>query len=138
MQIERVWSQIVRLPADEPLADGRKPGRDPPHRHVKVETDEGIEGIGVTFFGGALTGTLKSAVDELGALTVGEDPLRVEAIVAKLRAAAGSAGPGGIFTWRLSALDMALWDIRGKALNLPLGSCSAALASGSRPMRAAP
>ena len=51
---------------------------------------------------------------------VGEDPLRVEAVVAKLRAAAGSAGPGGIFHLALSALDMALWDIRGKALNLPL------------------
>jgi len=32
----------------------------------------------------------------------------------------GSAGPGGIFHLALSALDMALWDIRGKALNLPL------------------
>src|SRR5207302_4150506 len=87
---------------------------------LEAETDEGVVGVGVTYFGGALTGTLRSAVDELGALTVGEDPLRVEAVVAKLRAAGGSAGPGGIFHLALSALDMALWDIRGKALNLPL------------------
>src|SRR5262249_62017975 len=87
---------------------------------VQVETDDGVVGVGVTYFGGALTGTLRSAVDELGALIVGEDPLRVEAVVAKLRAAAGSAGPGGIFHLALSALDMALWDIRGKTLNLPL------------------
>ena len=57
----------------------------------------------MTYFGGALTGTLRSAVDELGALMVGEDPLLVEAIVAKLRAAAGSAGPGGIFNLAHSA-----------------------------------
>ena len=87
---------------------------------MQVETDEGVIGVGVTYFGGALTGALRSAVDELGGLIVGDDPLRVEAIVAKLRAAAGSAGPGGIFHLALSALDMALWDIRGKALNLPL------------------
>src|SRR5207248_2009998 len=87
---------------------------------LQIETDEGVAGVGVTYFGGALTGTLRSAVDELGALMVGEDPLRVEAIATKLRAAAGSAGPGGIFNLAHSALDMALWDIRGKTLNLPL------------------
>ena len=51
---------------------------------------------------------------------VGEDPHRVEAVAAKLRAAAGSAGPGGVFNLAISALDTALWDIRGKALGLPL------------------
>src|SRR3712207_6865955 len=50
------------------------------------------EGVGITFFGGALAATLKSAVDQLGALTVGEDPLRPEAVVEKLRAAAKGSG----------------------------------------------
>jgi L-alanine-DL-glutamate epimerase-like enolase superfamily enzyme len=59
---------------------------------------------------------------------VGEDPLRVEAIAQKLRAAAGSAGPGGIFTLALAAIDIALWDIKGKALNVPV----ARLAGGFR------
>jgi L-alanine-DL-glutamate epimerase-like enolase superfamily enzyme len=51
---------------------------------------------------------------------VGDDPLRVEAIAAKLRAAAGPSGPAGIFTLALSAIDIALWDIRGKALGEPV------------------
>ena len=47
--------------------------------------------------------------------------MRVEAIVAKLRAGTGDAcGPGGIFTLALSAIDTALWDIKGKALEQPL------------------
>jgi L-alanine-DL-glutamate epimerase-like enolase superfamily enzyme len=122
MQITRVRSQIVRLPADEPLADGRTaPGATRDFVLVKIATRDGVEGLGVTFFGAALIGALKAAVDELGALIVGEDPHRFEAILGKLYAAAGSSGPGGIFTLALSAIDTALWDIRGKALGKPVG-----------------
>jgi L-talarate/galactarate dehydratase len=121
MKISGIRSSIVLLPADEPLAGAAEnPTGKRPIVTLDVETDDGVAGLGVTYFGGALTGTLKSAVDELGSLTIGEDPLRVEAIAAKLRAAAGSAGPGGIFNLAISALDTALWDIRGKALGLPL------------------
>ena len=121
MKISGISSRVVQVPADEPLADGpAAPGATRSIVTLQVQTDEGIEGIGLTFFGSALTATLRSAVDQLGALAIGEDPLRTEAIVAKLRAAAGTAGPGGIFTLALSAIDLALWDIRGKALNAPL------------------
>ncbi len=60
------------------------------------------------------------AVEDLAALTVGEDPTRIEHIVAKLRRAADSCGPAGLFTLALSAIDVALWDIKGKALEQPL------------------
>jgi L-alanine-DL-glutamate epimerase-like enolase superfamily enzyme len=121
MKITHIHTQIVRLPAEEPLAGGPAvAGATRDFVALRVGTDEGVEGIGVAFFGGALTGALRAAVDALGALAVGEDPLRIESIVGKLRAAAGSCGPGGIFTLALSAIDIALWDIKGKALNLPL------------------
>ena len=76
----------------------------------------GWRGIGLTFFGGPLTVALRDAVEALGALVIGENPLQVEAIAAKLRQAASGAGPGGLFTLALSAIDIALWDIKGKAL----------------------
>jgi L-alanine-DL-glutamate epimerase-like enolase superfamily enzyme len=121
MKISGTRSSVVALPADEPLADAAENSNATrPIVTLQVETNEGVVGVGVTYFGGALTGALRQAVDALGALMVGEDPLLVEAVAAKLRAAAGSAGPGGIFNLAHSALDMALWDIRGKALNLPL------------------
>ena len=129
MKITQVQSQIVRFPADEPLADGPTGGATRDFVALTLRTDQGIEGIGVTFFGGALTGALKAAVDAFGALIMGDDPLRNEAIVAKLRTAAGTCGPGGIFTLALSAIDIALWDIKGKAFNLPL----AKLLGGHRP-----
>jgi len=93
-----------------------------------ITTGDGVEGIGLTFFGGALTRALKVAVEELGALIVGDDPLHIEAINEKLRVAAGSSGPAGIFTLAQAALDIALWDIKGKLLGLPL----IALLGGSR------
>jgi L-alanine-DL-glutamate epimerase-like enolase superfamily enzyme len=123
MKIERVWSQIVRLPADEPLADGKTaPGATRDIVVVKIATKDGIDGVGVTFFGAGMTGALKVACDELGALTVGENPHHVECIAGKLRDAAGTSGPGGVFTLALSAIDTALWDIRGKALGVPVAT----------------
>jgi len=121
MKISKFRSQIVRVPADEALAGGpTQPGATRDFVTLRVGTDAGIEGIGYTFFGAALTGALKAAVDALGELAIGEDPMRTEAIAAKLRTAAAGSGPGGILTLALSAIDIALWDIRGKALNLPL------------------
>ncbi|MGH7038296.1 MAG: hypothetical protein ACREE1_09185 [Stellaceae bacterium] len=97
MKISGLRSHLVLLPADEPLAGfPDNPRGTRPIVTLEVETDDGVVGVGVTYFGGALSRTLKHAVDELGAQALGEDPLRVEAVAAKLRAAAGSAGPGGV------------------------------------------
>jgi L-talarate/galactarate dehydratase len=122
MKITRIRTDAVALPADEPFAGAAEnPNGKRPIVTVRVETDAGAEGLGVAYFGGALTGTLRHAIDELGALIVGDDPVRVEAVHAKLKnAAGGSAGPGGIYNLALSALDIALWDIRAKSMDLPL------------------
>ena len=98
----------------------REPERPRPIVTLEVETDDGVEGVGATYFGGALTGTLKRAVEELGALCVGEDPVRVEAIAAKLRDGGGLGRAGrhlqpGALGDRHRAVG-----IRAKAMNLPL------------------
>src|SRR5438128_2631851 len=107
MKISRIRSQILVLPQEDPLANTPEdPNAARPMVIVRLDTDDGIEGIGVTFYGGAITASLKRAIDDLGALTIGEDPLRVEAIVAKLRAVAGGSGPAGLFTLALQAIDI--------------------------------
>ncbi|HKY07776.1 MAG TPA: mandelate racemase/muconate lactonizing enzyme family protein [Candidatus Binatia bacterium] len=123
MKIRRVRSQVVRLPLDEPLAGGPPYSRS--HNQfvaLRIETSDAIEGIGVSFFGGALSATVKHAIDQLGEFIIGKDPLRVEALVEKLRGAAASAGPGGIITLAISAIDMALWDIKGKSFGQSLAA----------------
>src|SRR5437763_9520331 len=116
MKITHVTTRILRTPADNPLVVGL-PAPSDTREFVTLElgTDQGLTGVGLTFFGGALTPALRAAVDGLARLVIGDDPAQTEAIAAKCRRAAGSSGPGGIYTLALSALDMACWDLKGKA-----------------------
>ena len=98
----------------------RTPTRRTRSSSLRLRTDDGIEGLGVAYFGGAITKTLRHAIDELGALIIGDDPLRVEASPRNCAPPPVSAGPAGILTMAMSAIDVALWDIKGKALGLPL------------------
>src|SRR5947208_15399756 len=92
MKITGARTDLVELPADEPLAGAAEnPNGKRPIVTLRVETDQGIEGVGVAYFGGALSRTLRHATDELGALCVGEDAQRVEAIQQKLKNAAGGS-----------------------------------------------
>ncbi|ETX02661.1 MAG: hypothetical protein ETSY1_02755 [Candidatus Entotheonella factor] len=120
MKITQLKTRVLQTPGDSPLVVGLPPMDDRQFVTLELGTDEGIEGIGITFFGGPLTRALREAVEGLGSLIIGDDPIRVEAIADKLWRAASGSGPGGIFTLALSAIDIALWDIKGKALNMPV------------------
>jgi L-alanine-DL-glutamate epimerase-like enolase superfamily enzyme len=121
MKIQQVKVNFVRLPLEEPLVGAPyMPGMLREFFTVQVQTDEGIEGIGVTGFGGKLVRSLKAAIEDFAELIKGDDPLRTEAVAAKLGAASASCGSGGIADLAISAIDIALWDIRGKAFNVPL------------------
>src|SRR2546427_10851913 len=117
MKITHATTRALRTPADNPLVVGLPASTDT-REFVTLElgTDQGLTGLGLTFFGGALNPALKTAVEELARLTVGEDPTQVEAITGKLRRPAGSSAPDGIFTLTLSAVDMDCSDLKGNAL----------------------
>jgi L-alanine-DL-glutamate epimerase-like enolase superfamily enzyme len=121
MKIASYEVQTLLVPEDDPLANmPEEAGRKRPIVTVRLRTDDGIEGLGVTLYGGRLTKSLHAAVEDLAAATVGEDPMRMEAIITKLRTGDPGGGLGGIFTLALSPIDTALWDIKGKAINQPL------------------
>ena len=88
---------------------------------LRLRTDDGIEGVG---YGGfvplAMLKTLEEAIDALVELAIGDDPMMVEAIAAKLLAAGGAGAPAGMVTRAVAAVDVALWDIKGKALGQPV------------------
>ncbi|HEY1309732.1 MAG TPA: mandelate racemase/muconate lactonizing enzyme family protein [Pseudolabrys sp.] len=121
MKIQNVKIDLVRLPLEEPLVGAPPmPGMLREFLTVQIQTNDGTEGIGITTFGGKIVRTLKTALEEFGDLIKGDDPLRTEQVTAKLRAASAPCGPGGIAALAISAIDIALWDIRGKAFGVPL------------------
>ncbi len=85
---------------------------------VKVETDEGIYGVGE---GGISSHSLAMAeyVNHLKAVLIGEDPSRIEHLWQVMFRSAFFP-PGRIGCAAVSAIDIALWDIRGKALGVPV------------------
>jgi L-alanine-DL-glutamate epimerase-like enolase superfamily enzyme len=88
---------------------------------IRLRTDDGIEGIGYSgFVSGVLLKALKAAVDGLAELTLGQDPLAVEALNARLLATAGGGAPPGLATTAVAGIDVALWDIKGKAAGMPV------------------
>ncbi len=112
---------LLGLPADEPLAAAAtNPNGVRPTVLLLLRTDQGIEGVGFTFLGAGLSRALKAAVEDMAGLCVGLDPLQAPLLVDRIKTAAAGSGPAGIFTLALAAIDMALWDIRGKAFGQPL------------------
>ena len=127
MKIAGFQTRLVHVPADEPLANSL-PDTGLRRAMVTLEltTDEGVDGVGLTFIPalqiGPLDGALRMSVDALAGMTVGEDPMEIEGIVERLTEAASGAGPGGLLAMALAAVDMALWDIKGKALGQSVAS----------------
>src|SRR5499427_1048671 len=84
---------------------------------VRIETDEGITGLGECFFAPGLTSILRS----LEPLLVGEDPRDVNRLFRKLQLATSGAGSvAGIIYNGLSGIEAALWDLLGQSLNVPI------------------
>jgi galactonate dehydratase len=84
---------------------------------VKIATDEGICGIGDATVGNKAL-TCAACVDEMARLLIGQDPTRIQHHWQALRKNAYSQGT--IIDTVVSGIDMALWDILGKSLGVPI------------------
>ena len=90
---------------------------------VQVTTDEGITGIGQSF----TTSSSNSAATVAKAIetmikpkAVGKDPMAIAALWDEMYYAFYSVGRSGIIIAAMSGFEIALWDIKGKALNTPV------------------
>ncbi len=96
-----------------------KAGRSGPGMLVlQVETDEGIEGVSST--GYAAASAYSYIENVLAPLVVGEDPFRTEWLWEKMFRQSIAWAREGISSSAISLIDVALWDLKGKALNQPV------------------
>lgn len=87
---------------------------------LRVDTDAGISGWGEAF-GGPTAPATRLVIEQLVApLAVGRDATAIEVLMTDLARKLQNFGRGGSITFALSGLDIALWDIAGKAAGLPL------------------
>jgi L-alanine-DL-glutamate epimerase-like enolase superfamily enzyme len=121
MKITRVETLYIRLPQVKEQCDS---GQDA--LIVRVETDAGVSGIGEI---DSSPMAAKWAIDGpfshtttagLAHLILGEDPFETEKIWYKMYRANIYSGRRGIAIHAMSGIDMALWDIKGKALGMPI------------------
>jgi L-alanine-DL-glutamate epimerase-like enolase superfamily enzyme len=88
---------------------------------VKVTTDEGLVGWGETWTRWPeATKACIDLIDGMAEVILGEDPGGIEPIWRKLRAHSYWYGTGGLASFAISAIDIALWDIKGKRSGEPL------------------
>ncbi|MCP2323002.1 galactonate dehydratase [Hamadaea flava] len=85
---------------------------------VVVDTDEGVYGLGEVGIRSRQR-AVAGGIDHLGELLIGEDPMRVEHLW-QVMFRRGFFPADRILGAAIAALDVALWDIRGKALGVPI------------------
>ena len=121
MRVESFETAIVELPLPRPLGTAIHQMRSVGCVLLTIRTDAGVDGEGFVF---TLNAERIRAFDEMirgfEPLVVGRDPHDVEAVWAALWRAINPTGHKGVTVAAMSAIDVALWDIVGKAANLPL------------------
>src|SRR5258706_5226690 len=119
MKIVAIDSFVLTVPTPKPMAL-----QYPQHKLVvaEISTDEGIAGLGysLVFGGGGAEAVHAYLETRLKPALIGEDPLFVERLWEKMFRTDMGMKKQGVVAYALSALDIGLWDIAGKAAGLPL------------------
>ena len=121
MKISKLTTQLVNVPLDKPIKTAIHDMRSVGCVLVSLHSDEGLVGEGYCF---TLNAVRLKAFDEVihsyAALVEGQDADFIEAIWEQIYQSVNPMGQKGITIGALAAIDTALWDLKGKALNQPL------------------
>ena len=88
------------------------------HLWVKIETDAGVTGLGECVHGGTQAIAIIGYLEEK---LIGRDPFAIDAIFEGMRRShVFDGGSGGALITALTGIEIALWDLKGKALGVPI------------------
>ena len=87
---------------------------------VRIDTDAGLTGWGEAFAYGAPLAVCNVVDETLAPLLLGEDATRIEAHLDRLQRVLMVWGRRGLGMFALAGIDLALWDLAGKALGVPV------------------
>ena len=88
---------------------------------VKLRDDSGVEGIGYTYTIGRGGAAIRSLLDlDIRETIIGSDPTRIEQLWDTMWWRLHYVGRGGLVSFAISAVDIALWDLAAKRQQLPL------------------
>ena len=114
-------TEVEVIPLKGGTVDGGWPQGHEPDEDINtlviVRTDGGISGVGSCYTSGSL---IAAAMKLLWPLMRGESAVEPERVTEKLRQSTFWQGRGGSVEHAISGLDIALWDIMGKACNQPV------------------
>ncbi|MFK7763460.1 MAG: mandelate racemase/muconate lactonizing enzyme family protein [Roseobacter sp.] len=121
-RIASIKARLFNVPLDEVLVDAKHGLHS--HFHLitaQVVLEDGRSGVGYTY-NGARGGHATAAMisHDLAPFLVGKDADPVEALNEAMQWHMHYVGRGGILSFAISAIDIALWDLRGKATGQPL------------------
>lgn len=122
MKITKVIPWLVEAPTPYlDTADDSKEIKNREYVFVEVTTDEGITGWGeITGTSAISNRVVCAALRHVSDLVAGDDPRLIEMIWNKIFRSFTYMGSRGATTNIISGIDIALWDIRGKVLGLPI------------------
>lgn len=126
--IEHIEARAFRIPTDRPEADGTLAWEQTTVVVVLVEA-AGCAGTGWTYGSDAAASVVSG--DDVQQTVVGADALDVAAVHEQIVRALRNIGRPGIAGCALSAVDVALWDLKARLLGLPVASLMGHCRSGA-------
>jgi L-alanine-DL-glutamate epimerase-like enolase superfamily enzyme len=87
---------------------------------VRVDTDEGLSGLGEVGSAIFIPEAVQTVVAKLKGLILEEDPFNIERIWQKMYASSAAWGRRGLGMGAISGIEVALWDVVGKAMSTPV------------------